>query len=124
MPTFAASNRPCSIEGFKPNNASINQLREGAAQGIAVLAHGGYGEDCREVRKTPSWPRSWANFSLLSLYSRRNACANLHLLGQPNTFFARDGRGLTAGIPDRRWRGKLLRLLTRLDFSDRLEPIL
>ena len=49
---------------------------------------------------------------------------HLHLLGQPNTFFARDGRGLTAGIPDRRWRGKLLRLLTRLDFSDRLEPIL
>jgi hypothetical protein len=25
-----------------------------------------------EVRKTPSWPRSWANFSLLSLYSHRN----------------------------------------------------
>ena len=41
-----------------------------------------------EVRKTPSWPRSWANFSLLSLYSRRNAWVNLHLLGQPNTFLA------------------------------------
>ena len=39
-----------------------------------------------QVRKTPSWPRSWANFSLLSLYSHRNALANLHLLGQPNTF--------------------------------------
>jgi hypothetical protein len=25
------------------------------------------------VKKTPSWPRSWANFSLLQLYSRRNA---------------------------------------------------
>jgi hypothetical protein len=36
-----------------------------------------------EVRKTPSWPRSWANFSLLHLYSHRNAWANLHLLHQP-----------------------------------------
>jgi hypothetical protein len=27
-------------------------------------------EDCAsKVRKTPSWPRSWANFSLLQLYS-------------------------------------------------------
>jgi hypothetical protein len=25
-----------------------------------------------DVRKTPSWPRSWANFSLLYLYSHRN----------------------------------------------------
>ena len=41
-----------------------------------------------EVSKTPSWPRSWANFSLLQLYSHRNAWANLHLLGQPNTFLA------------------------------------
>ena len=41
-----------------------------------------------QVRKTPSWPRSWANFSLLPLYSHRNAWANLHLLGQPNTFLA------------------------------------
>ena len=41
-----------------------------------------------QVRKTPSWPRSWANFSLLWLYSHNNAWANLHLLGQPNTFLA------------------------------------
>jgi hypothetical protein len=40
------------------------------------------------VRKMPSWPRSWANFSLLQLYSHRNAWANLHLVGQPNTFLA------------------------------------
>ena len=39
-----------------------------------------------EVRKMPSWPRSWANFSLLQLYSHINSCANLHCLGQPNTF--------------------------------------
>jgi hypothetical protein len=41
-----------------------------------------------KVRKTPSWPRSWANFSLLQLYSRRDSWANLHRLGQPNTFLA------------------------------------
>ena len=46
-----------------------------------------------KVRKTPSWPRSWANFSLLSLYSHRNARANVHLLGQPNIFIA------TAALP-------------------------
>jgi hypothetical protein len=42
-----------------------------------------------QVRRTPRWPRSWANFSVLWLYSHRNAWANLHLLGQPNTFLAR-----------------------------------
>jgi hypothetical protein len=47
----------------------------------------------REVRKMPSWPRSRANFSLLQLYSHRNTRANLHLLGQPNTFLARGARG-------------------------------
>ena len=41
-----------------------------------------------EVRKTPCRPRSWANFSLLQLYSHRNVWANLRLLGQPNTFLA------------------------------------
>jgi hypothetical protein len=40
------------------------------------------------AKKTPSWPRSWANFSLLELYSHRNAWANLHLLGQPDAFLA------------------------------------
>jgi hypothetical protein len=39
-----------------------------------------------KVRKAPSWPRSWPNLSLLSLHSHRNAWANLHMLGQPNTF--------------------------------------
>jgi bifunctional pyridoxal-dependent enzyme with beta-cystathionase and maltose regulon repressor activities len=49
-----------------------------------------------EVRKTPSWPRSWAHFSLLQLYSRRNTWANLSLLDQPNPCFAR-GRGRRRG---------------------------
>jgi hypothetical protein len=39
------------------------------------------------VRKTPSWPRGWANCSLSQLYSHRNARANLNLLGQHNTFY-------------------------------------
>jgi hypothetical protein len=38
--------------------------------------------------KTPSWPRSWANFSLLWMYPHRNVWANSHLLGQPNTLLA------------------------------------
>jgi hypothetical protein len=42
-----------------------------------------------QVRKPPSWPRSWAGFSLLQLYFHRNAWANLHLLGQPNALLAR-----------------------------------
>jgi hypothetical protein len=45
------------------------------------------------VRKMPGWPRSWANFGPLSLYSRRNARANLEFLGQPNSFLARGRRG-------------------------------
>ena len=36
-----------------------------------------------KVRKTPSWPRSWANFSLSYLYSHWVAWANLYFLG-PN----------------------------------------
>jgi hypothetical protein len=40
------------------------------------------------VSKTPSWPRSWANFRLLQLYLHRNAWANLDLLGQLDTFLA------------------------------------
>jgi hypothetical protein len=32
----------------------------------------------------------WANCSLLSLYSHRNAWANLHLLGQPDTSLAQE----------------------------------
>ena len=43
----------------------------------------------RQVRKTPSWPRSWADSSNLQLCSHRNAWANLHPLGQPDTCLAR-----------------------------------
>jgi hypothetical protein len=40
------------------------------------------------VRKTPSWPGSWTDFSPLLLHPRWNAWATLHLLGQPNAFLA------------------------------------
>jgi hypothetical protein len=43
------------------------------------------------VRKTPSWPRSGANCSLLQLYSHRNERVGQlapSLLGRPNTFLA------------------------------------
>jgi hypothetical protein len=35
----------------------------------------------KQVRKMPSWPRSWANFSLLQLFPHRHARASPHLLG-------------------------------------------
>ena len=45
----------------------------------------------QNVRKTPSWPRSWPNFSHLQLHFHRNALANLHILGKPNTPLAKAG---------------------------------
>jgi hypothetical protein len=72
---------------------------------IAAAGHRDAPTTVLEVRKTPSWPRSWANFSLSLLYSHRNAWANLYILGQPKTFsrsleamtgFATAYRNLTA----------------------------
>ena len=45
-------------------------------------------DDNTQVRKTPSLPRSWANFSVIERYPRRNARANGRLLGRPNTLLA------------------------------------
>jgi hypothetical protein len=66
-----------------------------------------------QVRKTPSWPRSWANFSLLQLYSCRNAWANLHLLGQPHPFLAASGRGRWRRAPRTARRGMASRCRPR-----------
>jgi hypothetical protein len=41
-----------------------------------------------------------ANFSLLLLHSHRNAWANLHLWGQPNTCLAPVGQTEDAGMPE------------------------
>jgi len=65
----------------------------------------------RQVRETPSWPRRWANFSLFQLYSNRNAWADRHLLGQPDTAHAAAAGGaaepgeLRPEGPARRRRG-------------------
>jgi hypothetical protein len=59
-----------------------------------------YHDYANQVRPTPSWPRSWANLSLVSPYPHRNARANLHLLGQPDAVLAPDAparRGVPAG---------------------------
>ena len=63
--------------------AAGTQISQDSATGVC--------EPCpfnQQVRKTPRWPRSRANFSLLWLYSHSNAWANLHRLGQPNTLLA------------------------------------
>jgi hypothetical protein len=39
-----------------------------------------------KVRQAPSWPTSWANFSLLQLYSHRNAWTNSHLVASLTLF--------------------------------------
>jgi hypothetical protein len=57
------------------------------------------------VRKMPSWARSRANFSLLQLWSHRNARANRNawttrnILGQPNTLLQGSGRWSSAPDP-------------------------
>jgi hypothetical protein len=43
-------------------------------------------ENMDKVRETPCRPSSWANLRLAA--NRRNAWANLHLLGQSNTFLS------------------------------------
>ena len=66
-------------------------------------------DQCTQVRTMHSWPRSRANFSLLQLYSHRNAWANLHILGQPNNFLARSPGWSTTSRPNAppvsRWLG-------------------
>ena len=46
--------------------------------GVYTSLSGFTGVRSEEVRKTPSWPRSWANCSLLWLYFHRNVWAILY----------------------------------------------
>ena len=81
------------------------------AQACQQTGGGGGGGSCDaasvaalEVRKTPTWSRSWANFIPLYLYSHWNARSNSHLLGQPNTFLAGgNARGAAGGVVAGRW---------------------
>jgi hypothetical protein len=59
------------------------------------------GQGSTKVRKTSSWPRSWANFRLLYLNSHRTEWPNFHLLGQPNTLLAADLNRVDALHPGR-----------------------
>jgi hypothetical protein len=59
-----------------------------AKSGLTVASAEETSLTANQVRTTPSWPRSWANSSLPSLCSHRNAWASLRLLGQPDTFLA------------------------------------
>jgi hypothetical protein len=73
--------------------------REVMGQAGLLVGDGALALATNQVRKTSSRPRSWANFDLFYLYSHRNARANWHILGQPNTFIApvrRARLGLTA----------------------------
>ena len=69
--------------------------------GRQTYAAAGY---THQVRKTPSLPRSWANFSLLWLHPHRTAWANLHLLDQPSAFLVPGlaERGPDPPLPGRR----------------------
>jgi hypothetical protein len=75
-----------------------------------------------QVKNISSWPRSWANFSLFWLYSHRNAWANLHLLGQPNTFLAADTDASTA--PELQGRFDLVSVLNVFDRCARPNTLL
>jgi hypothetical protein len=57
-------------------------------------------EAARQVRKTPSWPRSFANFSLLQPFPHSNAWGNPHILGQPDTFLARQTLNRTKSLDE------------------------
>ena len=76
IPSRAAESRSPTAPSPRPRSESC--------------ARGAGGQTARgpRVRETPSWPRSWANLSLLSLCSHRNARASVHLLGQPDTLLA------------------------------------
>jgi hypothetical protein len=82
----AEARRLAKEEGLRPAFAPIPRRRAAALSAA-------------QVRKTPSWPRSRANFALLALYFRGNAWANSHLLGQPNAFLAAVPRGVRRRAP-------------------------
>jgi hypothetical protein len=94
--TLTASETRKEEEDVEPPDREDREDREPSYD---ALVQDGYGEVVK-VRKTPSWPRSWANFSLLELYSHWNAPNNMHLLGQPNTFLA---QGLVQGPACTAW---------------------
>ena len=66
-------------DGPQSQNSAWQYLPLGDAASAAV-----------EVRKTSSWPRSWAKLQPFIAALTQDCMAKLHLLGQPNSFLARD----------------------------------
>ena len=96
---FWASLTPFSLQCNMPSG---DMMCAGTCYGTCAAVRTASTGNWGQVRKTPSWPRSWANFRFLSRYSHRNAWANLHLLGQPNTLLAAAARASHGGEPERR----------------------
>jgi hypothetical protein len=86
-------------EGYVSGNITHENAAVLLQQAYAFKAEELYGATMahiEQVRKTSSWPRNWANFSLLQLYSYRNAWAKSRLVGHPNASLAaahREGAG-------------------------------
>ena len=62
-----------------------------------------------QVRRTPCWPRSWANCSRLQLYPHRNAWASLGRPGEPDACLAAPVAARRAPLGGRRPRLELRR---------------
>ena len=108
--------QPCAFQveeggGFTPKRSTTTTRRMSVAEagvrevtdlaGQAAVDAGMAAEQMfdvtqTQVRKAPSSPRSWANFSPLHLCSHRHAWVNLPLVGQPNTFLAAVQEGVEA----------------------------
>jgi hypothetical protein len=103
--------RPTSTLGFSFKNAvpraplpvDLQPTDAGLGATLALTVADTIGRSVK-VRKTPGWPRSWANSRLLQLDS--HAWANLHIMGQPDTALAEErGRGLRRPRDRRRRAG-------------------
>jgi hypothetical protein len=63
------------IWGTGPSGATYLQTPGKASESLNLPGDLIYAQlfvTAKKVRKTPGWPRSWANFSLLQLHSHRN----------------------------------------------------
>ena len=58
----------------------------GSKERLHVASTAPFHQRMLALRKTPSWPRSWANCSLVPLYSHMNAWANLHVWANLTSF--------------------------------------
>jgi hypothetical protein len=92
----AARTAPVPAAGGRPRSAGRASAPRGRSRGAPARSL----HDALKGGSEKVGDFSWANFRLLSLYSHtRNAWANVHLMGQPNTFLVLGfGRVLAAEI--------------------------